>query len=46
LAEDIVREKAEEVDCPFMLQEQLRALVREVHALASKVPQTMAKKEE
>ncbi len=44
LAEDIVRERAEEIDCPFMLRDRLLNLSEEIHALASKVPQTMAKK--
>ena len=46
LAEDIVRGKAEEIDCPFMLRDQLLSLSEEIHALANRAPQTMAKKKE
>ena len=44
LAEDIVRGRAEEIDCPFMLRDRLLSLSKEIHALASRVPQTMAKR--
>jgi len=46
LAEDIVRGKAEEIDCPFMLRDQLLSLSEEINALANRAPQTMAKKKE
>ncbi len=41
LAEDVVREKAQEIDCPFLLREKMLELSREIFDLASKVPQTM-----
>jgi len=41
LAEDVVREKAQEIDCPFLLREKMLGLSREIFDLASKVPQTM-----
>lgn len=44
LAEDIVRGKAEEVDCPFLLRDNMLELAQEIYALASKVPQTMSEK--
>lgn len=44
LAEDIVQGKAEEVDCPFLLRDNMLSLAREIYALASKVPQTMSGK--
>ncbi len=44
LAEDIVLGKALEIDCPFLLREQLLEKAREIQELASKVPQTMAEK--
>ncbi len=44
LAEDVVQGKAEEVDCPFLLRDNMLELAREIYALASKVPQTMSGK--
>uniref|UniRef100_A0A7V3YL64 4Fe-4S dicluster domain-containing protein n=1 Tax=Candidatus Caldatribacterium californiense TaxID=1454726 RepID=A0A7V3YL64_9BACT len=44
LAEDVVQGKAEEVDCPFLLRDNMLELAREIYALASRVPQTMAGK--
>ncbi len=46
LAEDIVQEKALEVDCPFLLRNRMVDLAVEMYELASKVPQTMIKEEE
>jgi iron only hydrogenase large subunit-like protein len=44
LAEDVVRGRAEEIDCPFLLRDNMLELAREIYALASKVPQTMSEK--
>ncbi len=44
LAEDVVQGKAEEVDCPFLLRDNMLELAQEIYALASRVPQTMAGK--
>ncbi|HSV31218.1 MAG TPA: [Fe-Fe] hydrogenase large subunit C-terminal domain-containing protein [Atribacteraceae bacterium] len=41
LAEDVVREKAQEIDCPFLLREKMLELSREIFDLANKIPQTM-----
>ncbi|MGQ9474074.1 MAG: [Fe-Fe] hydrogenase large subunit C-terminal domain-containing protein [Candidatus Caldatribacteriaceae bacterium] len=46
LAEDIVQEKAIEIDCPFLLRSHMLDLAMEIYSLASRVPQTMVKKEE
>jgi hypothetical protein len=46
LAEDIVQGKAAEVDCPFLLRSHMLDLAMEIYSLASRVPQTMVKKEE
>ncbi len=46
LAEDIVQGKAIEVDCPFLLRSHMLDLAMEIYSLASRVPQTMVKKEE
>ncbi|NLJ49372.1 MAG: 4Fe-4S binding protein [Candidatus Atribacteria bacterium] len=42
LAEDIVRGKAQEIDCPFLLREKLCEVSKEIFELASRVPQTMS----
>jgi hypothetical protein len=39
LAEDIVRGKAQEIDCPFLLREKLCEVSKEIFELASRVPQ-------
>lgn len=42
LAEDVVRGKAQEIDCPFLLREKLCEISKEIFELANRVPQTMS----
>lgn len=46
LAEDVILGKAQEIDCPFLLRDQLLKKAREIYELAKRVPQTMSPKEE
>ncbi|MCX6091124.1 MAG: 4Fe-4S binding protein [Candidatus Atribacteria bacterium] len=42
LAEDVVRGKAQEIDCPFLLREKLLEISKDIFDLASRVPQAMS----